>query len=58
MTDELKYVLSMLKDANIAAVARNTGISYRTVLKIANGKHSDPPYSTVKTLADHFRGKE
>lgn len=56
-TDDLQYVVAQLKDTNLAAVARKTDLSYRTVFKIANGTNTSPTFNTVKKLAEYFRAK-
>lgn len=56
-TDDLQYAVAQLKDTNLAAVARKTGLSYRTVFRIANGTNTSPSFNTVKKLADYFRSK-
>lgn len=56
--DDLKYVVRMLADTNLAAVAKKVSLSYGTVYRIANGTNTTPSFSTVKKLVDYFRGKE
>lgn len=55
--NELQYVVSMLKDTNLSAVAEKTKLSYRTVWGIANETNKSPAFKTVQALADYFRGK-
>lgn len=55
--DDLQYVVSMLKDTNLKAVARNTELSYRTVWGIANESNKAPSFLTVRKLAEYFREK-
>lgn len=55
--DDLKYVVKQLKDCNFSAVAKSVGLSYRTVSSIANETNKSPSYSTVRKLAEYFRGK-
>lgn len=56
--DDLKYVVRMLAETNLAAVAKKVSLSYGTVYKIARGTNTAPSFATVKKLADYFRGKE
>lgn len=55
--DELEYVVRMLKDTNLKAVARQAGLAYMTVYRIANGTNTSPSYRTVQKLAHYFRSK-
>ena len=58
MSNDLQYVVRQLADMNLKKIARNVGLSYMTVYRIANGENTAPMFSTVKKLADYFRGKE
>lgn len=58
MNDDLQYVVRQLADTNLKAIARNVGLSYMTVYRIAKGTNTEPTFSTVKKLAEYFRGKE
>jgi DNA-binding XRE family transcriptional regulator len=55
--DDLQYVVAMLKETNLAAVAEKVGLSYRTVWSIANESNKSPSFNTVRKLAEYFRGK-
>ena len=55
--DDLQYVVAMLKESNLKAVATKVGLSYRTVWSIANETNKSPSYKTVRKLAEYFRGK-
>jgi len=55
--DDLQYVVSMLKETNLRAVAKKVGLSYRTVWGIANETNKAPSFNTVRVLAEYFRGK-
>lgn len=55
--DDLQFVVSMLKDTNIKAVAEKTELSYRTVWGIANESNKSPAFKTVRKLAEYFRQK-
>lgn len=57
MDDDLQYVVRMLQDTNLAAVAKRAELSYGTVYSIAKGKNTKPSFATVKKLAEYFRGK-
>lgn len=56
-TDDLQYVVAMLKETNLRAVAAKVGLSYRTVWGIANESNKSPAFNTVRVLAEYFRGK-
>lgn len=55
--DDLQYVVRMLAETNIQAVATKVGLSYMTVYRIARGTNTSPSFKTVKKLAEYFRGK-
>lgn len=55
--DDLQYVVLMLKDTNLKAVAKNVGLAYRTVWGIANESNKSPSFGTVRKLAEYFREK-
>lgn len=55
--DDLQYVVAMLKDMNLQAVAKSVGLSYRTVWGIANESNKAPSFSTVRKIAEYFRAK-
>lgn len=55
--NDLEYVIAMLKDTNLRAVARAVDLSYKTVWGISNGKNTAPSFTSVKKLADYFRTK-
>lgn len=56
-TDDLQYVVAMLKETNLRAVAKKVGLSYRTVWGIAREANKSPSFNTVRVLAEYFRGK-
>lgn len=58
MDDDLQYVVRQLADTNLKAISQKVGLSYMTVYRIAKGANTTPTFSTVKKLADYFRGKE
>ena len=45
-------IRSLLKNQNLRAVARDTGLSYMTVLRFVADTHQ-PMYDTVKRLSDY-----
>jgi hypothetical protein len=55
MNDLLQFVQTKLAEhvGELPSVARATGMSYDTILRIKNGE-GDPGYSKVRRLADHF----
>ena len=55
MNDLLNYVKARLDDnvGRLQDVARCTGLSYDTVLRIKNGE-GDPGYSKIRLLGDFF----
>ena len=55
-----QYVLNQLQLAkgNWAAVADGTGLSKRTIEKIARREIHDPGVSSVETLAAYFREQD
>lgn len=55
--NDLEYVVSMLGPCNKAAVAKDVGLSPRTIRDIAKGVQKQPSYETVRKLAEYFRGK-
>ncbi len=58
MTDSIfEYVLARLQSSKgkWAEVAEGSGVSYRTLEKIARGESKDPGISTVEKLAKYFR---
>lgn len=57
MDDDLKYVVRMLEDANLSAVAKRVSLSYATVYRIARGTNTSPSFATVKKLSEYFRQK-
>ncbi len=57
LQDDLQYVVAMLKETNLKAVAQKVGLSYRTVWGIANESNKAPSFTTVRKLAEYFRGK-
>lgn len=58
MDDDLQYVRRQLVDTNLTAIARNVGLAYMTVYRIANGTNTAPSFKSVKKLADYFREKK
>lgn len=52
-TEEIR---SKLQGQNIKKIARNTGISYATVLSIARRSDVNPKYSTIAALSTYIAG--
>lgn len=57
MQDLHDFVVSQLQAAkgHWPAIARECGISYRTMKKIADGTHQNPRVRNVELLARYFR---
>jgi DNA-binding Xre family transcriptional regulator len=53
----LDQVLAKLKDMNLAAVSRSSGVSESTMYKLVNGGSKDISYDTVKRLSDYLESK-
>lgn len=52
--EELKL---KLEDRNLKQVAKNSGVSYETVLTIATGKNKNPSYNSVLKLVNYLGDK-
>ena len=52
--EELKL---KLEDRNLKQVAKNSGVSYETVLTIATGKNKNPSYNSVLKLINYLGDK-
>lgn len=50
----LEQVRAQLKDRNLKAVARATGLHYNTIYEIKNNKIFNPNYDTYKKLVDYL----
>ena len=53
----IEQIKEHLRDRNLSAVARATGLTRQTVAAIYNGTASKPSYETVKLLSDYLEGK-
>ena len=53
----IEQIQKQLKDRNLSAVARVTGMSRQTISAISNGTSTKPSYETVKLLSDYLEGK-
>jgi transcriptional regulator with XRE-family HTH domain len=53
----IEQIQKQLKDRNLSAVARVTGMSMQTISAISNGTATKPSYETVKLLSDYLEGK-
>jgi len=51
----LEEIKKALQDRNLSRVAASTGISYNTVLKVANSKSKRVSYETVRALSAYLR---
>ena len=61
MNDSIfEYVLAQLQASKgkWVAVAEGSGVSYRTLEKIARGESEDPGIKTVEKLVAYFRSQE
>lgn len=56
MLDQVRACLSSKKGEALQAIATATDLKYDTLLRIRDGK-TDPPFSKVQRLAEHFRIK-
>ena len=52
---KLEQLQKILKDHNIAAVARATGLHKNTIYRIMRGEAKNPSYCTVQTLLEYLR---
>ena len=54
------FVMTQLRSKRIPQrqVARESGVPFSTVCKVAQGYVSDPSVHTVQRLADYFKTKE
>jgi transcriptional regulator with XRE-family HTH domain len=52
----LEQIRTLLDDRNVEKVAENTGIHRNTISAIRAGRHTNPTYTTVKTLSDYLSG--
>jgi len=51
-----KEIRNKLKDCNLAAVSKNSGVSYRVLYRFVKG--SDAKYSTIEKLSNYLENKE
>jgi len=49
-------IKNKLKDCNLTAVSKNSGVSYRVLYRFVNG--SDAKYSTIEKLSTYLEKKE
>lgn len=53
----LEKIIDFLQIANIKRVAKDSFLSYPTVLNIKNGKNKTPNLRTINKLADYYNLK-
>lgn len=51
---EINTLVNKLKDRNISAVSRATGLSYRTVYNVAKQKGRKPHNRTIQKLTNYM----
>ena len=51
---KLPQILARIESANLAALARNAGVSYWQLYKLARNPDYDPPLSLIEGLAGYF----
>lgn len=44
----------LLKQSNVRTVSDDTGLSYNTLINIANGTNINPTYKVIKVLTSYF----
>ena len=54
-TEQIKQAL---KDRNLMAVSRASGVAYETVRKVASGSSDDLKFRSVQRLSDYLEGRE
>jgi hypothetical protein len=55
---DLQQIKDKLKERRLPLVARETGLHYNTVRKIAADADVDVSYLTVKRISDYLEGKD
>jgi len=55
---EIEEIRRRLKDSNLAAVAKSSGVSYRILYKFMNWQNNDPRHSTVTQLSAYLMSLE
>jgi transcriptional regulator with XRE-family HTH domain len=58
MQEDIEYIRRKLRDMNMKAVARESGVPYATIRNVKIGKSNRVMYDTMKKLSDYFRGVE
>jgi transcriptional regulator with XRE-family HTH domain len=53
----LEQIRAGLADRKAKVVAAETGLTYMTVWRIANGKEGNPKFATLKVLSDYLTRK-
>lgn len=54
----IKQIRAALKDVNLSTCARETGIHYQQVWRIATGVDNNPQYRTLEKLSDWVESQE
>ena len=50
----IEQIRAALNDRRLPVVARETGLAYDTVWRIASGRYRQVQYETVKALSDYL----
>ena len=54
----LEEIQNALKDHRLEVVAAETGFSYYTIKRYAEGTVTDPPHKTIRILSDYLAPTE
>jgi transcriptional regulator with XRE-family HTH domain len=54
----LEQIQSKLKDRRLRVVAGEIGVSYPTLLAIAQGKSKNPSYRIIELICNYLEAKE
>jgi transcriptional regulator with XRE-family HTH domain len=53
----IDQIRERLQDRKLVAVAKRSGVSYRTLINLVKGE-TKPTYGTLKLLSDYLEGKQ
>jgi hypothetical protein len=53
----IETIIERLQDRNLSEVARRTKLSFQCVWRIANKRHGNVGYLTVKKLSDYLEAQ-